>query len=128
MDLGYYYRGLFPPIRAIPHCAGSRHTTDGLPMQSIGIEQQKRRRERTKAVLPVRVRGTDGDGKSFEELAHTLDITPTGARLGGVRRALNALERITLTYRQRRIEFRVVWSKRIEGTAEYQVGLQALAA
>src|SRR5947209_6886447 len=96
-------------------------------MQSSNIEKQKRRRERTKAVLPVRVRGKDGAGIGFEELAHTLDITPTGARLGGIRHALNALERITLTYRQRRIEFRVVWTKHIEGTTEYQVGLQALA-
>ena len=52
----------------------------------------------------------------------------TGARLGGIRHALNALERITLTYRQRRIEFRVVWTKKMQGSGEYQVGLQALTS
>lgn len=96
-------------------------------MQSSGAERKKRRQDRTKAVLPIRVRGNDASGKCFEELAHTLDITPTGARLGSIRHALKTLDRITVTYRQRKIEFQVVWVKRIEGTAEYQVGLQAVA-
>ena len=45
-----------------------------------------RRGGRTKAVLPVRVKGKDSTGIAFEELVHTLDVTPTGARLGSVRR------------------------------------------
>ena len=77
--------------------------------------------------MPVRVRANDATGKFFEELAHTLDITPTGARLGAIRHALKALDRVTVTYRQRKIEFRVVWTKQIQGTGEFQVGLQALA-
>jgi len=96
-------------------------------MQSSSTKKEKRRQDRTKAVLPLRVRGNDASGKRFEDLAHTLDITPTGARLAAVRHALKALDRITVTYRQRRIEFQVIWTKRIEGTAEYQVGVQALA-
>lgn len=96
-------------------------------MQSSGAEREKRRQDRTKAVLPVRVRANDATGKFFEELAHTLDITPTGARLGAIRHALKALDRVTVTYRQRKIEFRVVWTKQIQGTGEFQVGLQALA-
>ena len=79
-----------------------------------------------KAVLPVRVRGKDVSGKSFEDLAHTLDVTPAGARLGGIRHEVRARDPLTVLYRQRRIEFRVVWTKQLEGVAEYQVGLQAV--
>jgi hypothetical protein len=96
-------------------------------MECSGTDREKRRRGRTKAVLPIRVRGNDASGKIFEDLAHTLDITPTGARLGAIHHALKVLDRIIVTYRQRKIEFKVIWTKRIEGTAEYQVGVQALA-
>jgi hypothetical protein len=79
-----------------------------------------------KAVLPVRIKGKDSAGKAFDELAHTLDVTATGARLGSVRRDLNTLEEITVFYRQRKLQFRVVWTKRMKGTSEFQVGLQAV--
>lgn len=79
------------------------------------------------AVLPVRVRGTDATGAAFEGLAHTLDLTPTGARLGAIRHVLKALDTLTILYHQRRIEFTVVWTKLIDGKSEYQVGLQAFS-
>jgi hypothetical protein len=84
-----------------------------------------RRGGRTKAVLPVRVKGKDSAGMAFEELVHTLDVTPTGVRLGSVRRQLNVLDEITVFYRTRKIQFRVVWIKKLKGTSEFQVGLQA---
>lgn len=57
---------------------------------------------------------------------HTLDVTPNGVRLGSVRHELNVLDEITVFYRQRKIQFRVVWTKKMKGTCEFQVGLQAL--
>lgn len=87
---------------------------------------KQRRGSRTKAVLPVRVKGKDSAGHAFEDLAHTLDVTPNGVRLGSVRRELNVLEQITIFFRQRKIQFRVVWTKKMKGTSEFQVGLQAL--
>jgi hypothetical protein len=98
---------------------------EGMPSGSGDANQ--RRRNRTKAVLPVRVKGKDSDGKPFEELVHTLDVTGDGVRLGSVRRQLNLLDEITVFYRQRKIQFRVVWTKRMSGTSEFQVGLQALS-
>lgn len=86
----------------------------------------QRRKDRTKAVLPVKVKGRDSTGAAFEELAHTLDVTATGARLGAIRRQLNVLDEITVFYRQRKMQFRVVWVKKLQGTSEFQVGLQAL--
>jgi len=90
------------------------------------VEKKSRRASRTKAVLPVKIKGTDGSGKAFEDLAHTLDVTPTGVRLGSVRRELNPEDEVTLFFRQRKMQFRVVWTKKMKGTSEFQVGLQAL--
>jgi len=95
-------------------------------MRSSSKEANQRRGNRTKAVLPVRVKGNDSSGKAFEELVHTLDVTPAGVRLGSVRHELTVLEEITVFYRQRKMQFRVVWTKKLKGTSEFQVGLQAL--
>ena len=69
----------------------------------------------------------DASGVSFEALAHTLDLTPTGARLGAIRHQLKALDTLTILYHQRRMEFTVVWTKLLDGRSEYQVGLQAFS-
>lgn len=95
-------------------------------MRSSSTEANQRRGNRTKAVLPVRMKGKDSAGKTFDELVHTLDVTPEGVRLGSVRRELNVLDEITIFYRQRRLQYRVVWTKKLQGTSEFQVGLQAL--
>jgi hypothetical protein len=98
----------------------------GDSMSPSSKANDKRRGSRAKAVLPVRVKGTDSSGKAFDELAHTLDVTPTGIRLGSIRRVLNVLDEISVFYRQRKIQFRVVWTKQLKGTSEFQVGLQAV--
>jgi len=90
------------------------------------VGSNKRRGTRTKAVLPVRIKGKDSAGESFEELAHTLDVTATGVRLGSVRRELGVLDELTVFFRQRKMQFRVVWTKKMKGTSEFQVGLQAV--
>jgi hypothetical protein len=86
----------------------------------------ERRGNRMKAVLAVRLKGKDSAGKAFEELVHTLDVTANGARLGSVRRELNVDEEVTIFYRQRKMQFRVVWTKKMKGTSEFQVGLRAM--
>jgi hypothetical protein len=96
-------------------------------MQPTNIKTNRRRQDRIHAVLPVRVRGTDSSGASFEGMAHTLDLTSTGARLGSIRHNLKALDTLTIIYRQRRMEFTVVWTKLLDGKSEYQVGLQAFS-
>jgi hypothetical protein len=96
-------------------------------MRSIKDKKNRRTKDRHKAVLPVRVRGTDASGVSFEVLAHTLDLTPTGARLGAIRLDVKVPETLTIFYHQRKKEFTVVWTRLLAGTQEYQVGLQALA-
>lgn len=94
-------------------------------MRPSGNEREKRQQNRVKGVLPVRVRGTDKDGQAFDEIAHTLDIAAFGSRLGSIRHELRIADRVTVVYRQRRMEFLVVWTKRV-GKHEYQVGLRAV--
>ena len=93
---------------------------------SGSLDAKQRRGVRTKAVLPVRVKGKDSTGKAFDELVHTLDVTREGVRLGSVRHQLNVLDEVIVFYRQRRIQFRVVWTKKLAGTSEFQVGLRAV--
>jgi hypothetical protein len=95
-------------------------------MRPSSTKENQRRGSRTKAVLPVRIKGKDGVGNIFEELAITLDVTPDGVRLGSVRRELNLLDEVTVFYRQRKMQFRVVWTKKLKGTSEFQVGLKAI--
>jgi hypothetical protein len=86
----------------------------------------KRRNDRVKAVLPVKVWGSDHAGVSYAAVAHTLDITQTGARLGSVRRMFNIGDRLTLQYRQRKADFRVIWTRQLQGSNEYQIGLETI--
>jgi hypothetical protein len=113
-------------IRAIfcPRILRQTVCGDGMAVGSKDTDQ--RRGIRTKAVLPVRIKGHDTVGKVFDELVHTLDVTPDGVRLGSVHHQLKVLEEVTVFYRQRRIRFRVAWTKKLNGTSEFQVGLQAV--
>lgn len=122
--LGYLCASL---IGAIPICSSLTHNYLQDHTQAMIAKANRRQQNRMQAVLPVRVRGTDAAGVSFEGLAHTLDLTPFGARLGAIRNELRALDTLIIFYRQRRMEFSVVWTRLLDGTGEYQVGLQALS-
>ena len=124
----------FVPPPSVPHTSEPFTKTRSSGTLAVGkdplavMEKTKRRQDRKKAVLPVRIKGKDSSGKVFDDLAHTLDVTATGVRLGSVRHELQKLEQVTVLYRQRRIEFRVVWTKKMKDSGEYQVGLQALTS
>jgi hypothetical protein len=89
-------------------------------------KEKQRQEDRMKAVLPVRIMGEDAGGEDFEDLAHTLDLTSAGARLGAVRRELDPSTEITVFYHRCKMQFRVAWTRRLPGTSEYQVGLQSI--
>jgi hypothetical protein len=86
----------------------------------------RRRNNRTKAVLPVRVSGNDPSGASYCDLAHTLDVNESGIRLGFVRRQLKVGSQLTIQYRQHKAEFRVIWISQLTRLKEHHVGLEAL--
>jgi len=78
-------------------------------------------------VLPLRVWPDDENGQNAEpQLAHTVDISPVGARLGGLRNPLQTGQTIMLQRGQNRAKFRVVWTRQL-GPAESQAGIEAAA-
>jgi PilZ domain-containing protein len=86
----------------------------------------RRRTNRAKMVLPVRVWGMNNLGKPFTQLAHTLDITATGARLAGFRCQLSLDDVVGIQYRHRKARFRVAWVGRPKAGGETLVGVQCL--
>ncbi len=45
------------------------------------MTNERRRTKRVKVGLPVKVSGLDATGKSYEELGHTIDVSPTAIQL-----------------------------------------------
>ncbi len=82
-----------------------------------------RRQPRIKCVLPIRVTGIDREGNPFEQLTCTLDISPRGARISGIRAPLEPDTTVKVFYKNRRALFRVMWVGTEEGRTEHQVGV-----
>ena len=80
----------------------------------------KRKSPRRKMVLPVKV-----SIDKATHLAHTLDITPRGARLGALRTQLKPGTIITLQRGTKKAEFRVEWIKQLAPN-ELQAGIESL--
>jgi TonB family protein len=75
-------------------------------------------------VLPLRVWMNERNVDAAA-LAHTLDISPIGGRLGGLRSPMRPGQTITLQRGQRKAQFRVVWSRTL-APEEVQAGVEAL--
>lgn len=84
----------------------------------------RRRDARVRTVLPVRVFGMDSSGKPFTTLAHTLDITNRGARLGGLQRSLSVGEIVGVQRGTDKARFRVAWIGTPETRSAGQIGLE----
>ena len=70
---------------------------------------QKRKESRINAVVPVRIARTKDSNGEQVIIAHTYDISPEGARLGGIQEDLSVGEIVTLDRRGRRARFSVCW-------------------
>ena len=64
---------------------------------------------RVKGILPVRVWGTDSEGKPFAEHVCTIDISNKGASVACVRASVSKDDTLGLQYRNRQARFRVAW-------------------
>jgi hypothetical protein len=87
----------------------------------------RRKRNREKMVLAVRVSGKTADGKKFDELTHTIDIATSGGRLGGMQ-GLDLREGDVVEVRRsnRKGTFKIVWIGAPASTRYGHVGLQAI--
>jgi hypothetical protein len=81
---------------------------------------ENRKSARSKMVLPVKISvGSDS------QLAHTLDISSTGARIGALRSQLQAGTIVTLRRGAKKANFRVQWVRQL-GPNEAQAGIECL--
>jgi hypothetical protein len=74
--------------------------------------------------LPVRLGGLGTDGQRFVAVAHTIDISASGARLGGVVAPVAFGATVELQYQYRKAKFEVLWVGR--SGDKQQVGLRCL--
>ena len=89
---------------------------------------RKQRYIRTKMVLPLRLCLEGTNHRSREAtFAHTVDISPVGARLGGLHISLQPGEVITLQHRHSKAQFRVIWTKQV-GPDELRAGVESVAS
>jgi hypothetical protein len=80
----------------------------------------KRKSPRRKMVLPVKV-----SIDSVTHLAHTIDITQNGARLGALRTELQPGAIVVLQRGSKRAKFQIAWSKQLAPN-ELQAGIECL--
>jgi hypothetical protein len=83
----------------------------------------KRHSKRTKAVVPVRLWIT---GTKDIHLAHTLDVSRQGVRLGGYRGDMKVGDKIEIQYHQNQAQFRIAWVTASKGSSEKQIGAECL--
>lgn len=89
----------------------------------------RRRRNRVKMVLAVRVVGCSRNGSPYDELTHTLDIAMDGARLGGMERIeVQPGDVLELRRKMRHGRFRVMWVGEKGSPRSGHVGLHAIDA
>ena len=76
--------------------------------------------------LSIKVYGMDSEGMTFNQPAHTLDITHDGARIEGLPSVV--LDSIVgVQYGGEKSRFRVVWIAEMGGRKEGQIGLQLIS-
>jgi hypothetical protein len=80
----------------------------------------KRRSSRLKTVLPVKI-STDA-GTDF---VHTVDITDTGAQLGGLRTRLEPGTVVSLRRGSHKAKFRIAWVRQLAPN-ELRVGVECI--
>lgn len=75
--------------------------------------------------LPVRVFGTDDKDRPFNLIVQTVDITPVGARLRGIKH-LQVGTIVQLEHQKTRARYRVVWVGGHDTEHATQLGLECL--
>ena len=83
----------------------------------------QRREPRQEIRLPVRIFGTDANGKVFSENVFTVNVSREGVKLSGVQSQINLNEIIGMTYGQNKGRFSVKWVGKPGSPEAGQIGL-----
>jgi len=65
-------------------------------------------------------------GSEASHLAHTLDVSNHGVKLGGCLGEMKVGDKIEIRYRHKQAQFRVTWVIAHKGSSEKQVGAECL--
>src|SRR5438067_2349414 len=84
----------------------------------------KRREPRVELQLPIRVFGTDINGKAFSEKIVTIDVSRRGVKLSKVQAQIKIGETIGMTYGQTKGRFVVRWVGAIGTPRAGQIGIE----
>lgn len=95
-------------------------------MQFKKYKIQNRLSDRRKMVVPVKLLVQDGSREPVTLLAHTLDANSSGTRLGGFHGTVNLGQIVTIQYRYRKCNFRVIWIGKRGSAQGTQLGLECL--
>jgi PilZ domain-containing protein len=88
---------------------------------------EKRGRDRSKMVIGLRVSNTKNKSDAAGTMVHTLDISPTGARLAGLREQVEPGDILILHRQHKRAKCKVVWCREV-APREIQLGIQFIEA
>lgn len=88
----------------------------------------KRRQKRVRIALPVRTWISDENGKAILHTACTLDVTPTGARLTGMRAQTEMGAILTVERGRSKARFRIIWVGEPGTPHEGHLGIDCLDA
>ena len=89
----------------------------------VAEKMGQRREPRRLIEMPVRIFGTDSGGKIFSENVTTVDVSQSGAKLGGVQASVKREEIIGVTQGSNKVHFRVKWVGERGSPKEGQIGL-----
>lgn len=88
----------------------------------------QRREPRKEVRLPVRIFGTDANGRTFSENVFTSDVSQGGVKLDGVQAEIKVGEIIGMAYGQNKGRFSVKWAGQAGSSRGGQLGLQILSS
>jgi hypothetical protein len=86
----------------------------------------KRREQRTPMALPVKIIVVDQEKRSKTEMACTLNVSPRGARLNGIRNSIKPGDVVTVQRGKEKAIYRVAWVGSREDKTEGQAGMECV--
>lgn len=87
----------------------------------------QRREPRKDLTVPVRIFGTDANGRPFSENVSTLNISRQGAKLSGLQAKIKSGEIVGLAYGTIKGRFCVKWTGAVGTPSQGQAGVQNIA-
>ncbi len=87
----------------------------------------KRREPRQEKQVPVRIFGTDADGRAFSENVSTVNVSREGAMLKGVTCQLKTGDVIGVVYGKSKSRFRVQWAGKPGTPEQGRIGLHSMS-